>query len=92
MSLEGVMFYSTAPASDGYVLTSEEHTVRKTVADESATVSRTATATASPDATKTNANVLPTSGGHQIVGPLTLVAALALVGSAVAASVLLRRG
>jgi hypothetical protein len=29
MSLEGVMFYSTDPASDGYVLNSEGHTVRK---------------------------------------------------------------
>src|SRR5215212_3006681 len=29
MSLEGVMFYSTDPASNGYVLTSEGHTVRK---------------------------------------------------------------
>jgi hypothetical protein len=29
MSLEGVMFYSTDPASAGYVLTSEGHTVRK---------------------------------------------------------------
>ena len=29
MSLEGVMFYSTDPASAGYVLTNEGHTVRK---------------------------------------------------------------
>ena len=32
MSLEGVMFYSTDPASGGYVLTSEGHTVRKLAA------------------------------------------------------------
>jgi hypothetical protein len=29
MSLEGVMFYSTDPASDGYVLTPKGHTVPK---------------------------------------------------------------
>jgi hypothetical protein len=35
MSLEGVMFYSTDPASRGYVLTSEGHTVpKKPAADE----------------------------------------------------------
>ncbi len=33
MSLEGVMFYSTDPASDGYVLNSEGHTVRKNGGD-----------------------------------------------------------
>jgi hypothetical protein len=32
MSMEGVMFYATDPASDGYVLTSAGHTVRKTAA------------------------------------------------------------
>src|SRR5215208_8437230 len=69
MSPEGVMFYSTDPASKGYVLTSEGHTVRKT-------------ASASP---------LPTSGGPSLLWPLTLVVALALVGSGVAALVLLRR-
>jgi hypothetical protein len=78
MSLEGVMFYSTDPASGGYVLTSEGTTVRKT-----ATVSPTATVTASP---------LPTSGGPSPVWPLALVAALALGGIGVAALALLRRG
>ncbi len=34
MSLEGVMFYSTDPASDGYVLTPEGTTVRKPAADD----------------------------------------------------------
>jgi hypothetical protein len=34
MSLEGVMFYSTDPASDGYVLTPEGTTVRKPPADD----------------------------------------------------------
>ena len=33
MSLEGVMFYSTDPASDGYVLTPKGTTVRKPAAD-----------------------------------------------------------
>jgi hypothetical protein len=51
MSMEGVMFYSTDPASDGYVLTPEGTTVRKTadVASASATASPTATATALAD-------------------------------------------
>jgi hypothetical protein len=86
MSLEGVMFYSTDPASEGYVLTSEGTTVRKT-----ATVSPTASATASPSATA-SVSPLPTSGGPSLVWPLTLVAALALVVSGMAALVLLRRG
>jgi hypothetical protein len=34
MSLEGVMFYSTDPASDGYVLTPKGTTVRKQAADD----------------------------------------------------------
>jgi hypothetical protein len=87
MSLEGVMFYSTDPASDGYVLTSEGHTVPKTAADSptaSATASPTATTTASPTA-------LPTSGGPALGWPHALVAALALVGSSVAVLALLRR-
>jgi hypothetical protein len=94
MSLEGVMFYSTDPASSGYVLTSDGHTVRKT-----ATVSPTASATASPTASATasptaaaSASPLPTSGGPSLLWPLTLVAALVLVGSGVAALALLRRG
>jgi hypothetical protein len=81
-----VMFYSTDPASDGYVLTSKGHTVRKT-----ATTSPTASATASPSATAT-ASPLPTSGGSSAVWLLTLVVAVALVGSGVAALALLRRG
>jgi hypothetical protein len=46
MSLEGVMFYSTDPASSGHVLTPRGHTVRKTaaVASPTATVSSTALA------------------------------------------------
>lgn len=90
MSLEGVMFYSTDPASDGYVLTSEGHTVRKT-ATTSSTASATTSPTASSSATAT-ASPLPTSGGPSAVRPLTLAAALVLVGSGVAALVLLRRG
>jgi len=86
MSYEGVMFYSTDPASDGYVLTSKGHTVRKT-----ATTSPTASATASPSATAT-ASPLPTSGGSSAVWLLTLVVAVALVSSGVAALALLRRG
>jgi hypothetical protein len=34
MSLEGVMFYSSDPASDGYVLTPEGTTVRKPAHDD----------------------------------------------------------
>ncbi len=86
MSFEGVMFYSTDPASSGYVLTSGGTTVRKT-----ATVSPTASATASPSATAT-ASPLPTSGGPSLLRPLALVAALALVGLGVSGLALLRRG
>ena len=86
MSYEGVMFYSTDPASDGYVLTPEGTTVRKT-----ATVSPTASATASPTATAT-ASPLPTSGGPSLLRPLALVAALALVGLGISGLALLRRG
>jgi hypothetical protein len=86
MSLEGVMFYSTDPATDGYVLTSEGTTVRKTAAG-----SPTASATASPSATAT-VSPLPTSGGHAIVGPLALVAVLALGGSGMVTFAVLRRG
>jgi hypothetical protein len=86
MSLEGVMFYSTDPASHGYVLTSDGHTVRKTASDSlraSTSTSSSATASASP---------LPSSGGTPLVWVLSLVATLALVGSSAAAMVLLRRG
>jgi hypothetical protein len=86
MSLEGVMFYSTDPASEGYVLTSEGNTVRKT-----ATTSPMASATASPSATAT-ASPLPTSGGPSLHWPLVLAAVLALVGSGMAGLALLRRG
>jgi hypothetical protein len=85
MSLEGVMFYSTDPASSGFVLNSEGTTVRKT-----ATVTPTGSATASPSATAT-ASPLPTSGGSSLVWPL-VVMALVLVGSGMAALALLRRG
>ena len=34
MSLEGVMFYSTDPATPAYVLTPEGNTVRKPAADD----------------------------------------------------------
>jgi hypothetical protein len=86
MSFEGVMFYSTNPASDGYVLTSEGNTVRKT-----ATTSPTTSATASPSAPAT-VSPLPTSGGPSLVGSLALVAALVLGSSGVAALAILRRG
>jgi hypothetical protein len=86
MSLEGVMFYSTDPASHGYVLTSDGHTVRKEASDSlmaSTSASSSATASASP---------LPSSGGTPLVWVLSLVATLVLVGSSAAAMVLLRRG
>jgi hypothetical protein len=86
MSLEGVMFYSTDPASHGYVLTSDGHTVRKTASDSlraSTSASSSATASASP---------LPSSGGTPLIWVLSVVAALVLVGSGVATLVLLRRG
>ena len=90
MSYEGIMFYSTDPASKGYVLTSDGHTVRKT-ATTSSTTSATASPTASTSATAT-ASPLPTAGGPSLVRPLILVAALVLVGSGAATLALLRRG
>jgi len=89
MSLEGVMFYSTDPASDGYVLTSRGHTVRKT-----ASVGTEASATASPGATATaDPTTLATTGGTSLAWPLALVvAALALVSIGVSGLALLRRG
>jgi len=86
MSMEGVMFYSTDPASDGYVLTSDGHTIRNLASDSpesSATATSGAAASASP---------LPPSGGTPLVSVLGLVATLTLVGSGAAAMVLLRRG
>ena len=44
MSLEGVMFYSTNQTSEGYILTSEGHTVRKTTAVYSSTDTASPTA------------------------------------------------
>lgn len=87
MSLEGVMFYSTDPASDGYVLTSAGHTVRKT-----ASVGTEASATASPTATTSTVSALPSSGGRSLAGPITVVAVLVLIGSGVAVLGILRRG
>jgi hypothetical protein len=84
---QGVMFYSTDPASDGYVLTSAGNTVRKTAADDS-----TASATASPTATTTaSPTALATTGGSSLVWPFALVAALALVVFGVGGLALLRR-
>jgi hypothetical protein len=86
ISLEGVMFYSTDPASHGYVLTSDGHAVRRSAPDSamsSATASSSAAAGASP---------LPSSGGIPPVSVLGLAATLALLGSGAAAVVLSRRG
>jgi hypothetical protein len=85
MSLEGVMFYSTDPARDGYVLTTEGTTVRKTAA-----VTPTPSASASPTAAAT-VSPLPTSGGPSLGWPLTLAAVLALVGSGMAVLASARR-
>jgi hypothetical protein len=73
MSLEGVMFYSTDPASPGYVLTSGGHTVRKTAADPP-------TASASP-----TASALADTGGSRGVPAVALAASLALVVSGLTA-------
>jgi hypothetical protein len=67
MSFEGVMFYSTDPASPGYVLTSDGHTVRKTTADPP-------TASASP-----TASALADTGGARGVPAVGLAASLALM-------------
>src|SRR5215211_2574605 len=55
-------------------------------ATATASATATATATASPTATAT---ALPTTGGPPLVGPLTWVATLTLIGSGVGAMVLL---
>src|SRR5215218_8681488 len=55
----------------------------------SATATATASATASATAT---ASSLPTTGGPPLVGPVTWVATLTLIGSGVGALVLLRGG
>jgi hypothetical protein len=62
-------------------------------ATASPTASATATATASATASATaTASALPTTGGPPLVGPLTWVATLTLIGSGVGAVVLLRGG
>ena len=62
-------------------------------ATASASASATATATASATASATaTASPLPTTGGPPLVGPLTWVATLTLIGSGVGALVLLRGG
>jgi hypothetical protein len=61
------MFYSTDPASDGYVLTAGGHTVRKTAAAPP-------TASASP-----TASALADTGGAQAVPAVGLAASLALM-------------
>ena len=73
--------------SDGYVLTSDGHTVLKT-----ASFGNEASATASPTATTGTVNALPTSGGHSLARPIILVAVLVLMGSGVAAVGILRWG
>jgi hypothetical protein len=56
----------------------------------SATASASATATASPTATAT-ASPLPSTGGPELVLPVTLVATLVLIGSGFGALALVRR-
>jgi hypothetical protein len=79
MSLEGVMFYSTDPASHGYVLTSDGHTVRKTASDAP-------TASASPTAA-----ALADTGGARAVPVVSLAASLALMISGLTALRLMLR-
>jgi hypothetical protein len=67
MSFEGVMFYSTDPASHGYVLTSDGHTVRKTASDS-------LRESASP-----TASALADTGGARSVLAVALLASLALM-------------
>ncbi len=89
-------------ASKGYVLTSDGHTVRKKPASEALREQLeavrqahfgdpTAEATASPGATA-SPTALATIGGASLLRPLTLVAALALIGFGVGSLALLRRG
>src|SRR5215204_5904782 len=60
-------------------------------ASPTASASATATASATASATAT-ASPLPTTGGPPLVGPLTWVATLTLIGSGVGALMLVRRG
>jgi hypothetical protein len=60
-------------------------------ASPTATATATATASATASATAT-ASPLPTTGGPPLVGPVTWVATLTLIGSGVGALVLLRGG
>jgi hypothetical protein len=68
MSLEGVMFYSTDPASHGYVLTSDGHTVRKTASD-APTASASPTAAALADTG--GARAVPAVGLALMISGLT---------------------
>jgi hypothetical protein len=87
---QGVMFYSTDPASGGYVLTSAGNTVRKTAAGGiTAGVTASPSATASPTATAT---ALADTGGAPVVPAVVLAASLALMISGLAALALFRRG
>jgi hypothetical protein len=56
------------------------------------TTNSKASATASPTAATATVSALPSSGGHWLGGPITLVAVLVLVGSGATALGLLRRG
>jgi hypothetical protein len=56
------------------------------------TTNSKASATAGPTATTATVSALPSSGGHSLAGPITLVAVLVLVGSGATALGLLRRG
>jgi hypothetical protein len=71
MSLEGVMFYSTDPASPGYVLTSEGHTARKAAPD--------------PPTESARPTALADTGGTRAVAAVGLAASLALMVSALTA-------
>ena len=80
---------ATASATASPTATASATASPSATATATATASATATATASPTAT---ASALPTTGGPPLVGPLTWVATLTLIGSGVGALVLLRRG
>src|SRR5215208_5237776 len=81
---------SASPMATASAIASPTATASATASPSAtATATATASATASPTAT---ASALPTTGGPPLVGPLTWVATLTLIGSGVGALVLLRRG
>src|SRR5215208_6516623 len=90
-----LLLLASAALAQNYVKNSGGAMNASPTATASATASPTATATATASATASataTASPLPTTGGPPLVGPLTWVATLTLIGSGVGALRLLRGG